>query len=91
MEPRHRNILGNDLFSYIRADSRELSQNRQRLPVLANSRMRQNLLDIYPEPLVEELVAPHTFIGTHKSNPATSLEAEELGYSRKRLSQASAS
>ena len=48
-------------------------------------------LDAYLEPLLEELVARHIFIRMSKSNPATRLKAEELGYSRKRLSQVSTS
>ena len=64
--------LGDVRFSNMQAESRTVTKSTM-APCAGQQQHAAEFLDVYLEPLVEELVARHNFIGTHKSNPATSL------------------
>ena len=70
-------MLGDDRFSYMQAESRTVTKSTT-APCAGQQQNAAEFLAAYLEPLVEKLVARHTFIGTRKSNPATGLKAEEL-------------
>jgi hypothetical protein len=84
MDARHDDAWGNDQFSYMQAESRTVTKS-----TTAPCAGQQNAADAYLEPLIEELVARHTNKQTNKKIRISlfiSLKAEELGYSKKRLS-----